>query len=67
VDRGATRSARPADAAWPRRASAAAATLAFQIDSYLMMGNARFVMHDDPAYLARARAAVASRLATAAA
>ena len=39
--------------------------LAFEIDSYLMMGNARFVMHDDPTYLARARAAVASRLAAA--
>ena len=30
-----------------------------------MMGNARFVMHDDPAYLARARAAVTRRLAAA--
>jgi hypothetical protein len=29
------------------------------------MGNARFVMHGDPTYLARARAAVASRLAAA--
>ena len=41
-------------------------TLAFELDAYLMMGNTRFVMHDDPAYLEQARAAIAGRLAAAA-
>jgi AcrR family transcriptional regulator len=56
-----------AQAAGSLRADEDPRGLAFEIDSYLMMGNARFVMHDDPVYLARARAAVAGRLAMAAA
>ena len=36
--------------------------LAFELNAYLLMGNTGFVLHDDPAYLHRARAAVARRL-----
>ncbi|MFL5925326.1 MAG: TetR family transcriptional regulator C-terminal domain-containing protein [Gaiellaceae bacterium] len=36
--------------------------LAFELDSYLLMGNTLFVLHDAPAYLQQARAAIARRL-----
>jgi tetracycline repressor-like protein len=36
--------------------------LAFELDAYMLMGNTAFVLHDDPAYLHRARAAVSLRL-----
>jgi AcrR family transcriptional regulator len=39
-----------------------AAQVAFELDSYGMMGNVGFVLHDDPAYLAHARAAIHRRL-----
>jgi len=38
------------------------AQLAFELDSYLLMGNTSFVLHDDPAHLHRARAAIERRL-----
>jgi AcrR family transcriptional regulator len=38
------------------------AQLAFELDSYLLMGNTSFVLHDDPAHLERARAAIERRL-----
>jgi AcrR family transcriptional regulator len=38
------------------------AQLAFELDSYLLMGNTGFVLHDDPAHLERARAAIERRL-----
>lgn len=38
------------------------AQVAFELDSYGMMGNVGFVLHDDPAYLAHARAAIHRRL-----
>jgi AcrR family transcriptional regulator len=36
--------------------------LAFELDSYLLMGNTGFVLHDDPGHLERARAAIERRL-----
>ena len=56
-----------ARAAGALRADEDPRSLAFELDAFLMMANARFVMHDDPAYLADARAAVARRLDQAAA
>ncbi len=56
-----------ARAAGALRADEDPRSLAFELDAFLMMANARFVMHDDPAYLADARAAVARRLDRAAA
>jgi AcrR family transcriptional regulator len=38
------------------------AELAFELDAYLLMGNTGFILHDDPAYLAQARAAIERRL-----
>jgi AcrR family transcriptional regulator len=38
------------------------AQLAFELDAYGLMGNTRFVLYDEPAYLARARTAIARRL-----
>jgi AcrR family transcriptional regulator len=38
------------------------AQVAFELDAYGMMGNVSFVLHDDPAYLHRARAAIDHRL-----
>ena len=38
------------------------AQLAFELDSYLLMGNTSFVLHDDPVHLERARAAIERRL-----
>ena len=38
------------------------AQVAFELDAYGMMGNVGFVLHDDPAYLAHARAAIHRRL-----
>jgi AcrR family transcriptional regulator len=38
------------------------AQLAFELDSYLLMGNTGFVLHDDPAHLHRAKAAIERRL-----
>jgi AcrR family transcriptional regulator len=58
---------RRAQAAGSLRADEDPRTLAFELDAYLMMGNSRFVLHDDPAYLESARAAIAARLAVAAA
>lgn len=40
------------------------AQLAFELDAYGMMGNVGFVLHDDPAYLRHARAAIERRLST---
>ena len=39
-----------------------AVQLAFELDAYLLMGNTGFVLHDDPAYLEQARAAIERRL-----
>jgi len=39
------------------------AQVAFELDSYGLMGNVGFVLHDDPGYLRHARAAVKRRLA----
>ncbi|HEX6700344.1 MAG TPA: TetR family transcriptional regulator [Gaiellaceae bacterium] len=36
--------------------------LAFELDAYLLMGNTGFVLHDEPAYLEQARAAIRRRL-----
>jgi AcrR family transcriptional regulator len=36
--------------------------LAFELDAYALMGNTGFVLHDDPRYLERARAAIDGRL-----
>jgi AcrR family transcriptional regulator len=36
--------------------------LAFELDAYLLMGNTGFVLHDEPAYLQQARAAIRRRL-----
>jgi AcrR family transcriptional regulator len=44
-----------------------AAQLAFELDAYLLMGNTGFVLHDDPAYLEQARAAIERRLGKASA
>jgi AcrR family transcriptional regulator len=38
------------------------AQLAFELDSYMLMGNTGFVLHDDPTHLERARAAIDRRL-----
>jgi AcrR family transcriptional regulator len=38
------------------------AQLIFELDAYILMGNTRFVLHDDPAYLEHARGAIARRL-----
>jgi AcrR family transcriptional regulator len=38
------------------------AQFAFELDAYGMMGNVGFVLHDDPAYLEHARAAIHRRL-----
>jgi AcrR family transcriptional regulator len=38
------------------------AQLAWEIDSYLLMANAGFLLHDDPGVLARAREAIGRRL-----
>ncbi|MFZ1878941.1 MAG: TetR/AcrR family transcriptional regulator [Gaiellaceae bacterium] len=42
------------------------AQLAFELNAYMLMGNTRFVLYDDPAYLHQARTAVARRLELAA-
>ena len=39
-----------------------AAQLAFELDAYLLMGNTAFLLHNDPARLDQARAAVEARL-----
>jgi AcrR family transcriptional regulator len=49
------------------RADEDAASLAFELDSFILTGNTRFVLNDDPIYIARARAAIARRLDAAAA
>ena len=38
------------------------AQVAFELDAFAMMGNVGFVLHDDPAYLDHARAAIHRRL-----
>jgi AcrR family transcriptional regulator len=38
------------------------AQVAFELDAYGMMGNIGFVLHDDPAYLLHAKAAIERRL-----
>ena len=53
---------RAAQAAGSLDADEDAAQLAFELDAYLLMGNTGFVLHDDPAYLEQARAAIARRL-----
>ena len=42
--------------------SADPAQLAFEIDAYLLMANTAFLLHNDPATLDRARAAIQARL-----
>jgi AcrR family transcriptional regulator len=53
---------RDAQAAGSLDAGEDPAQLAFELDSYLLMGNTGFVLHDDPAHLERARAAIERRL-----
>lgn len=53
---------REAQAAGELPADEDPAQVAFELDSYGMMGNVGFVLHDDPAYLAHARAAIHRRL-----
>lgn len=40
--------------------------LAFELHAFLLMGNTAFVLHDNPAHLRQARAAIANRLSRAA-
>ena len=54
---------REAQAAGSLPASEDPAQLAFELDAYGLMGNTNFVLHDDPAYLEHARAAIKRRLA----
>jgi AcrR family transcriptional regulator len=44
------------------RADEDPAQLAFELDSYMLMGNTSFVLHDDPAFLHRAAEALDRRL-----
>ena len=53
---------REAQAAGSLDAAEDPAQLAFELDSYLLMGNTGFVLHEDPAHLHRARAAIERRL-----
>jgi len=53
---------REAQAAGELPADEDPAQLAFELDAYGMMGNVGFVLHDDPAYLEHARAAIHRRL-----
>jgi AcrR family transcriptional regulator len=54
---------REAQAAGSLPAGEDPAQLAFELDAYGLMGNTNFVLHDDPAYLEHARAAIKRRLA----
>jgi AcrR family transcriptional regulator len=54
---------REAQAAGTLSASEHPAQLAFELDAYGLMGNTGFVLHDDQAYLERARVAIKRRLA----
>jgi AcrR family transcriptional regulator len=54
---------REAQAAGTLSVSEDPAQLTFELDAYGLMGNTGFVLHDDPAYLERARAAINGRLA----
>jgi AcrR family transcriptional regulator len=53
---------REAQAAGELPAEDDSAQVAFELDAYGMMGNVGFVLHDDPTYLDRARAAIDRRL-----
>jgi AcrR family transcriptional regulator len=53
---------RAAQAAGELSADDDPAQVAFELDAYGMMGNVGFVLHDDPAYLDHARAAIDRRL-----
>jgi AcrR family transcriptional regulator len=53
---------REAQSAAELRADEDPAQVAFELDAYGMMGNVGFVLHDDPAYLDHARAAIHRRL-----
>ena len=53
---------REAQAAGELPAGEAAEQIAFELDAYGMMGNVAFVLHDEPAYLEHARAAINRRL-----
>ena len=55
---------REAQAAGPLDPAEDPAQLAFELDSYLLMGNTGFVLHDDPAHLERARTAIERRLSS---
>jgi AcrR family transcriptional regulator len=44
------------------RADEDPASLAFELDSFILTGNTRFVLNDDAVYIARARAAIDRRL-----
>jgi AcrR family transcriptional regulator len=48
------------------RADEDPAQLAFELNSYLLLGNTAFVLHEDPGFLQRARTAIARRLDVAA-
>jgi AcrR family transcriptional regulator len=54
---------REAQAAGELPAGEDPAQIAFELDAYGMMGNVAFVLHDEPAYLDHARAAINRRLA----
>ena len=44
------------------RADEDASQLRFELNAYMLMGNTGFVLHNDPSYLDRARAAMARRI-----
>jgi AcrR family transcriptional regulator len=56
---------REAQAAGSLAATEDPAQLAFELDAYLAMGNTGFVLHNNPAHLSRARAAITNRLSRA--
>lgn len=56
------RSVQDAQAAGSLRAEEPPSQLAFELHAYLLMGNTAFVLHDNPAHLEQARAAIANRL-----
>jgi AcrR family transcriptional regulator len=56
---------REAQAAGSFDATEAPSQLAFELYAYLLMGNTAFILHNDAAYLHRARAAITNRLSRA--
>jgi AcrR family transcriptional regulator len=57
---------REAQAAGSLRATEDPAQLAFELYAYLLLGNAAFVLHDNPTHLQQARAAINGRFSRAA-